>query len=224
MSKVKAVLFDLDDTLLDRNAAVDALFLLVLERCYGDVDDNVKSDMLRAFKLYDKKSFGQGDKTPVLESFFADFPTGKRLPTHAIQDFWNEHFPTCFSIKEELFNLLHTMKQQVKIGIVTNGTSLRQNEKITNTHLDRHFDTIIISEEVGSSKPDKTIFEIALAKLGVQPEEVLFVGDHLILDIYGSQSLDMMGIWYNPGKIENHSDIQPYGEIESLDQLLFYLT
>lgn len=47
--------------------------------------------------------------------------------------------------------------------------------KIINTNLNNYFDTIIISEEVGLSKPDKRIFELALNKLDVQPEDVLFV-------------------------------------------------
>lgn len=77
LSKVKAVLFDLDDTLLDRNAAVDALFLLVLERCYGDVDDNVKSDMLRAFKLYDKKALVKVIKLLCWNHFLLTFQLGR---------------------------------------------------------------------------------------------------------------------------------------------------
>ena len=47
--------------------------------------------------------------------------------------------------------------------------------KIINTNLNNYFDTIIISEEVGFSKPDKRIFELALNKLNVQPEDVLFI-------------------------------------------------
>jgi FMN phosphatase YigB (HAD superfamily) len=52
-----------------------------------------------------------------------------------------------------------------------------------NTRLESCFDTIIISEEVGFSKPDKRIFELALHKLNVQPEDALFVGDDLEKDI-----------------------------------------
>ena len=55
MSEYKAMLFDLDDTLLDRNQAVDNIVLIMLEECYGNVEDMLKAEMLRKFKKYDNK-------------------------------------------------------------------------------------------------------------------------------------------------------------------------
>ena len=89
------MLFDLDDTLLNRDMAVDTLFLFVLEKCYEDVSDTVKNNMLRKFKEYDKREYGMSDKTIVLESLFDELPKYK-LPRNYIQDFWNENFPKCF--------------------------------------------------------------------------------------------------------------------------------
>ena len=93
-----------------------------------------------------------------------------------------------------------------------------------NTHLNSCFDTIIISEEVGFSKPDKRIFELALERLNVHPEAVLFVGDDLEKDIGGSQNIHMKGIWFNPHMKENDTDIKPYAEIRSFDRLLDFFT
>ena len=83
----KAMLFDLDDTLLNRDKAVDTLFLFVLEKCYEDVSDTVKNNMLRKFKEYDKREYGMSDKAIVLESLFDEFPPKYRLPRNYIQDF-----------------------------------------------------------------------------------------------------------------------------------------
>ncbi len=74
------------------------------------------------------------------------------------------------------------------------------------------------------SKPDKRIFQLALNKLQVQPEDALFVGDDLEKDVGGSQRAGLKGIWFNPNGMENDSDIKPYDEIHSLDELLRYLT
>lgn len=173
------MLFDLDDTLLDRDKAVDNLFLLVLEKCYKDVSDTVKNNMLQKFKEYDKREYGISDKSIVLESLFDEFAPKYRLPHNYIQDFWNENFPTCFSIDQNTIHFLNHIKSHFKIGIITNGSTHRQKAKIINTNLNNYFDTIIISEEVGLSKPDKRIFELALNKLNMQPEDVLFIGDDL---------------------------------------------
>lgn len=218
------MLFDLDDTLLDRDKAVDNLFLLVLEKCYEDVSDTIKNNMLQKFKEYDKREYGISNKTIVLESLFDEFAPIYRLPHNYIQDFWNENFPTCFSIDQNTIHFLNHIKSHFKIGIITNGSTHRQKSKIINTNLNNYFDTIIISEEVGLSKPDKRIFELALNKLNVQPEDVLFIGDDLEKDIAGPQNANINGVWFNPQKIKNTTQIQPYAEINTLDSLLSYVS
>ncbi|PEW86292.1 2-haloalkanoic acid dehalogenase [Bacillus cereus] len=222
MMSYKAMLFDLDDTLLDRDKAVDKLFLFVLEKCYEDVSDTVKNNMLQKFKEYDKREYGISDKTIVLESLFNEFAPKYRLPHNYIQDFWNENFPKCFSIDQNTIHFLNHIKRHFKIGIITNGSTHRQKAKIINTNLNNYFDTIIISEEVGLSKPDKRIFELALNKLNVQPENTLFVGDDLERDIAGCQNANIKGVWFNPNMIKNNTDIKPYAEITSFDNLLSY--
>ncbi|MHC2833940.1 putative hydrolase of the HAD superfamily [Bacillus sp. F9_6S_D1_P_5] len=224
MMDCKAMLFDLDDTLLDRDKAVDNLFLLVLEKCYEDVSDTVKNNMLQQFKEYDKREYGISNKTIVLESLFDEFPPKYRLPRNYIQDFWNENFPKCFSIDPNTIHFLNHIKSHFKIGIITNGSTHRQTAKIINTNLNNYFDTIIISEEVGLSKPDKRIFELALNKLNVQSENTLFVGDDLEKDIAGSQNANIKGIWFNPHRITNKTEIKPYSEIDTFDSLLSYIT
>ncbi|MUK87825.1 HAD-IA family hydrolase [Ornithinibacillus sp. L9] len=218
------MLFDLDDTLLNRDRAVDKMFLIIFEKCYEDVKQSVKNEMWQKFKQYDNKNCGYSDKTKVLESFFDEFPPKYRLPRNYIQEFWNNNFPHCFSIDQNTINIVNTIKEQVKVAIITNGSSQRQKAKIINTNLDSCFEIIIISEEVGFSKPDKRIFELALNKLNVQPEATLFVGDDLEKDISGCQNANIKGIWFNPHMIKNDTEIKPYAEINSFDRLLRYLT
>ncbi|MBE4909913.1 HAD family hydrolase [Bacillus luteolus] len=216
------MLFDMDDTLLNRDKAVENLFLIVLERCYGDVNLSLKNEMLQKFKVYDKRGYGFNDKAIVLESFFDKYPPKARILRNKVQDFWNEHFPLCFSIDPNTIHIVNTIKRHVKVAMITNGSTQRQKAKIRNTNLNSCFDTIIISEEAGFSKPDKRIFELALNKLNVKPEDTLFVGDDLEKDIGGSQNANMKGIWFNPYKLKNDSEIKPFDEIDSFDRLLSY--
>ena len=218
------MLFDLDNTLLNRDMAVDKLFLMLVEKCYIDVDHSIKNDMRQKFKEYDKEDFGKNDKTKVLASLFDEFPPKYKIPRHAIQDFWNHHFPQCFSISQDTITIINSIKKQVKVGIITNGSIERQKAKIFHTNLDHCFDTFIISDEVGWRKPDKRIFEFALNRLHVNPEDTLFVGDDLEKDIGGCQQANIKGIWFNPSKSKNDTDIQPYAEIHSFERLLSYLT
>ncbi|KAB8129010.1 HAD family hydrolase [Gracilibacillus oryzae] len=216
------MIFDLDDTLLDRDKAVENLFFLIIEKCYEEVYDSEKEAMMRAFKKYDRRSYGYGDKTEVLESFFDEFPAKFRLPREEIQDFWNNHFPYCFPVNQHTINLVNKIKEEVKVAIVTNGLTQRQKAKIRKTKLNDCFDIIITSEEAGFWKPDKRIFEIALSKLNVQPEEALYIGDDIEKDIAGCQNANIKGIWFNPHMSRNDTEISPYAEIDSLDRLLGY--
>lgn len=223
MGKYKAIIFDLDDTLLDRDKAVVQMFLVILEKCYEGVLHSFKNEMLQKFKEYDKSVYGYGDKTKMLEAFFDEFPPKHRLPSDDMQDFWNNNFPNCFSISQDTIKMINTLKTQVSIAIITNGVTQRQKAKIINTNLNSCFDIILISEEVGFSKPDRRIFELALKKLNVQPEETLFVGDDLEKDICGCQKVNIKGIWFNPHGIDNNTEIKPFAEINSLDRLVDFL-
>ncbi|MFE8700797.1 HAD family hydrolase [Cytobacillus sp. FJAT-54145] len=218
------MLFDLDDTLLNREKAVENMFLLILEKCYGVVKHSTEKKMLQKFKDYDKRDYGNNEKVRVLESFFDEFPPKYRLAQSSIQDFWNHHFPQCFSINQDTINIVNTIKRYVKVAIITNGSTQRQKAKIINTNLHSCFETILISEEVGFSKPDKRIFEFALNKLNVQPEAALFVGDDIEKDIRGCQNANIKGIWLNPHRIKNDTGIKPYDEIRSFERLLSYFT
>ncbi len=218
------MLFDLDDTLLNRDKAVDHMFSILLETCYKGVKHSTENDMLHKFKEYDKRSYGSHDKTEVFETFFEEFPPKDRLRRNDIQDFWDKHFPLCFSINQNLLKIINTIKKQTKVAIITNGSTHRQKAKLVNTNLNSCFDIVIISEEVGFSKPDKRIFELSLNKLSLQPEDVLFVGDDLEKDIGGCQNVGINGIWFNPHMLPNDTEIKPYAEIDSFDQLLSYLT
>jgi len=200
------------------------MFFILLDKCYENVKHSTRNEMLKKFKEYDNRSYGDNDKIKVLESLFDEFPTKYRLPRHYIQDFWNNNFPHCFSIDPNTINILNTIKKHVDIAIITNGSTQRQKAKIMNTNLNSCFDIIIISEEVGISKPDKRIFELALNKLNVQPEAALFVGDDLEKDIGGCQNANIKGIWFNPHRITNDTEIKPYAEIHSFDRLLSYFT
>ncbi len=97
--------------------------------------------------------------------------------------------------------------------------------KIFNTNLNKYFETIIISEEVGFSKPDKRIFELALNKLNLQPENTLFVGDDLEKGYCWSSKCKykkVCGLTLRKSRIL--PKIQPYAEINTLDSLLSYVT
>ena len=140
-----------------------------------------------------------------------------------ITDFWNSNFPKCSIIPAENINAVIKIKEHVKTAIITNGSVKSQRGKIEHTKLDKLFEVIIISDEVGVSKPDVEIFKIALRKIDILPDNALFMGDRLDKDILGCQSAGIRGIWFNPNHFINDTDIKPFAEIHDFVEILDYI-
>ena len=86
--------------------------------------------------------------------------------------------------------------------------------------LDPYFEFSIYSSEVPYRKPHPSIFQLALARLNLNPPEVLFVGDNLKADVVGAQSVGMPTAWLNRNEKALPSDIIPDYEIKTTTELL----
>jgi len=117
---------------------------------------------------------------------------------------------------------LHSM---AKVLIVTNGFKEVQYSRILESELGQYIDGIIISEEVGVSKPDPRIFAHALDFVGHKTkEDVLMIGDSLTADIAGGSNFGIDTCWYNPRKnspkdSEWFKSLNVTYEISALNQL-----
>lgn len=218
MKKFKAVMFDLDDTLLDRGAAVRKMFSVITREFYSGAATEA---MLHSFLKYDGN--GYTSKIDSLNNLFAEFPPNFRIPDEEIYPFWNAHFSDCFSVDEERVRVVREIQKLAKTAIITNGKTAGQTPKIQKTGLDKIFDTIVISEAVGAWKPDPRIFEAALERLGAKPEEAMYIGDHLKNDIGGAQAAGICGVWFNPRGLENDASVVPFAEIGNFSQLLAFV-
>jgi putative hydrolase of the HAD superfamily len=111
-----------------------------------------------------------------------------------------------------------------KLAIVTNGLKDVQNNRIRKSVIGEYIKDIIISEEVGISKPDPGIFEHAFNNIEqYDKSRVLMVGDSLSSDIQGGINFGIDTCWYNPHKTQNQTQISPSYEISNLMELLSIL-
>jgi 2-haloalkanoic acid dehalogenase type II len=82
----------------------------------------------------------------------------------------------------------------LRLGIITNGFTTMQNRKIRHHDLDTQMDFVLISEQVGIYKPDRAIFDLALARAGVSARQALFVGDTPSSDIEGARNAGLQAV------------------------------
>ena len=116
--------------------------------------------------------------------------------------------------------LLEQLRGRVKLGLITNGLSCLQREKISGSGLARYFDAIVIAGDVGRAKPHPRIFHRLLDALQIGPQEACMVGNSVKGDIGGAQSVGLRAILIDRGNIHGPDDtIEPDGVIDDLGQL-----
>ena len=83
----------------------------------------------------------------------------------------------------------------IRLVLITNGGSQIQRDKLRRFGLEAYFTEILIDQEVGVSKPDPAIYDLALERLGVTADRVIMVGDNLDWDVRGAQAAGIFAVW-----------------------------
>jgi len=118
---------------------------------------------------------------------------------------------------ETLAKLKHKYKQYV----LTNGFKEVQHIKVKCCDLEKYFERVFTSEEVGKMKPSEIFFNYVLSELQVKPENCLMIGDDVKADIEGARNCKIDQVLFNPQKIK--TDCSPNFEISNLKELLLIL-
>jgi len=103
------------------------------------------------------------------------------------------HYKTSFYPCVE--NLLKELSSQYKLAMVSNTMSDQPKLLLRESKMDKYFDLMVCSRDLGVRKPNPEIFNIVLDKLGVNPSEAVHVGDSVEADMIGAQKSGITGIW-----------------------------
>jgi len=98
--------------------------------------------------------------------------------------------------------VLEVLTQRYKLAIIcnTNASGERIREILKSAGIERYFDLVLVSSEVGFRKPDERIFRVALENLALQPDEVVMVGNRISADVLGGNRVGMKTVlikWNN---------------------------
>lgn len=187
---LRVVVFDLDQTLLDRTATFHHFLEKQYLRFQRDLQVVSSAEYIATVHTYDGN--GYTPKLDVYTQVCTDLPLGLSEKLYAdFKEVYGQE-PILFG---DTVTVLETLAARYKLGLITNGRSRGQNAKIDGAGIRRFFDAIKISEEEGVKKPSPIIFERCLEQLGVPPAQAVYVGDHPEKDVVAAQQAGLKGIW-----------------------------
>jgi putative hydrolase of the HAD superfamily len=230
---VRALLLDLDDTLLAYSAGVDDTWA---QAC-GAATLPVDAATLVAALAETRKSFWTGDPARharermnmlgawtkiVAEALTRCDCADDALAAAIARDFAARRQATMRLFPEARACLDALRDRGVPLALVTNGDVVQQRDKIERHDLARYFGAILIEGEFGCGKPEARVYREALRRLGVAAEGVWMVGDNLEWDVAAPQRLGLTGVWIDRAGVGLPADagVTPHRIIRSLSELL----
>ncbi|GAB2845973.1 HAD family hydrolase [Lentzea nigeriaca] len=207
---VKAMLFDLDGTLLDHDTAATTALTQALRATPGldDVDhaqagrrwQELEEAAMNRY-LSGQLTFTEQRRLRVI-SLAAELGLGNWNTTKADAWFANylNHYESVWSIYPDVRPMLDALNQHhphLLLGVLTNGDAEQQRKKLETVGLDLALPHVIASSEVGAAKPNPKIFQQGCARLGLPPDEIAYIGDRLHTDALAATNAGLLGIWLN---------------------------
>jgi YjjG family noncanonical pyrimidine nucleotidase len=217
------VLLDLDHTLLDSDASEALAFGQALRQSgIGQPE--------RHFATYDainralwaaverEEITPSSVRTARFEQLVAT--TGIDADPLALADSFVDGLSTHGELYPGAHDVLDALARLASLALVTNGLSEVQRRRIERLDLGKYFDAVVISSEVGASKPSSEIFDITFEMLAKPAKAtVLMVGDSLTSDIQGGANYGIATCWYNPRRLSAGPLDTVDHDIDSLNHL-----
>ncbi|WP_409252619.1 HAD family hydrolase [Bacillus sp. SCS-153A] len=189
---MKAILFDLDRTLHDRDASVIQFLQAQHQRLNSLHHTAIPTTYIDRF--IELECNGYVWKDQVYASLANEFNL-PLSPEELLEDYLVGFHQHC-RVMEGASDILSSLRSAgYKLGMITNGKTGVQNNTINSLGIRKYFDCIIISEEAGIKKPDPDIFTLAAEALNVTPSECLYVGDHYENDVKAARVSGMKAAW-----------------------------
>lgn len=219
MKEVQALLFDLDNTLMDRDHTFRSFCVQFVEDLLGHLEPDTVQEVVE--DMITRDADGYRDKDGYFLELSQVLPWNKTLTATDIREYYDANYARHGSIMKHAETILKYCQDKGYIlGLLTNGIKDIQHAKIDLLNLRPYFKAIVISGEEGISKPDPKIYQVALDRMGVTPANTLFIGDHPVNDIWGAGKAGIDGIWLRRNhQWDDSLDIRPWKTIKQLDEL-----
>ena len=234
----RAILFDLDDTLIRAYAQPEEAWtrLLHVFSAHLDAHDAAAIERVRAAVMEEARAFWS-DRVEAAK-WRLDIAGARRLSVRRglaklghsdavladrIADAFTDMRRNEYRLYPDAHATVDALRTAgVKLALITNGAGETQRAKIERFELGHRFDHIQIEGEFGQGKPELAVYRHALERLDVAASDAWMVGDNYEWEVVAPQQLGMCGIWYDPYEagVPAHATAQPTRIIKRLGELV----
>jgi putative hydrolase of the HAD superfamily len=223
----RAVLFDLDGTLMDHEAARTAGFAAHLATSMPGIEaselERLDGEWRRLETLhYDEYTSGRcsyveqrrrrvrgiRDAARSDDAVRSDYVVASAIASEADVDRWFAGYLSSYRAAwrrfDDVLPALEALERAwpgTPLAIVTNGEGEPQRAKLAAIGLSERFPLLVASGEVGVAKPEAAIFALACERLGVEPARAMHVGDRLDFDAQAAAAAGLTGVWLDRGDV-----------------------
>ena len=191
VNSLAAILFDLDDTLLDRRRSLDRYLAGHATRL---ALSSASASAYRA-RFHELDGCGYTSRATLFQQLSLEFPDAGDVDALALD--YREHAWRASHLMDGASEALDWCRRiGLACGVVTNGASATQRAKLHSLGIVERVDAVLISEEEGFAKPATEVFHRAASRLGVRPNQCAFVGDNPHTDVDGSHRAGMVAVWF----------------------------
>ena len=237
----KAILFDLDDTILSAFGQAEDQWNRVIASFAEQLAPHQPPEIVAAIQVYShylwadqarhkdwRHRIGEARRYIVANAFAElERKAGHPVPPEELLNTVADRFNHVQEAELRMFPGAHETLDRLKelgvrLALVTNGAAAPQRKKVVRFALEHRFDHIQIEGEHGFGKPEEQAYRHALASLGVEARDAWMVGDNLEWEVVAPQRLGIYAIWYDGYGIglPPDSPIRPDRIIRSLPELL----
>lgn len=203
MENVKAVTFDVGGTLIEPWPSVGHAYAEVAQRHGVEVEpDVVTGQFVKAWQARGDFAYTKDAWATIVDQSFAGLTT--MLPSQTFFDELYDEFATAkpwFMYPDVIASLAALKKRKIRMAVISNWDD-RLRVLLESLELAHEFEVIIVSAEVGFTKPSPKIFQAAVEALQLPPTQILHVGDSEKEDHHGAQAAGFQSRWLCRGAAE----------------------
>ena len=192
--KPKVIVFDLDNTLIDRQRAFTEMLKERIALTLPGDKKHLKEQAIQDILKWDDN--GTVSRSVSFKKYCDKYEV-TCMSSEELSTYWTTISGSVVYLFDDVKETIAQLKKKYRLAILTNGSPVSQRRKLESTGILGLFELSVVSGEVGINKPDSRIFDYMCKMLHVDAQDCVYIGDNYAVDVLGARSAGWNAIYLN---------------------------